>query len=173
MNKVSIYFMLFIICACESTSGETENKEPWSMDQSVDFNQELHQREELAIEIYLAHHKDLSMTRTNSGVRYQFAKNRYGHGDVAKIGNEVAVEMKIQLLDGTLCYETDSIPYKFLLGLSDEESGLQEVLQLMKAGQKSKIIIPSYLAHGLLGNSKTIPPQSILLIDVALISSKS
>jgi len=41
----------------------------------------------------------------------------------------------------------------------------------MKPGDKSKVIIPSYLGHGLLGDSKRIPPQSILLIDVELLST--
>ena len=110
------------------------------------------------------------MIETGTGVRYQFAENRSGTGDNAKLGDQVSVNISIALLDGTLCYETDSIPDQFVLGRSDEESGLQEVLQLMRAGQKTKIIIPSYLAHGLLGDSEIIPPQSILLIDVELIS---
>ena len=110
------------------------------------------------------------MIETGTGVRYQFAENRSGTGDNAKFGDQVSVNLSIALLDGTSCYETDSIPDQFVLGRSDEESGLQEVLQLMSAGQKTKIIIPSYLAHGLLGDSEIIPPQSILIIDVELIS---
>ena len=54
--------------------------------------------------------------------------------------------------------------------MSNEESGLHEALQLMKKNEKARLIVPSYLAHGLLGDSEQIPPQAILLIDVELLS---
>lgn len=166
-----VYLAICILFACEVKGPEPfVKKEKWSVEHSIDFNQELHEREELAIKIYLEHHKDLKMIETGTGVRYQFAENRTGTGEFAKLGDQVSVNITIALLDGTSCYETDSIPDQFILGQSDEESGLQEVLQLMQVGQKTKIIIPSYLAHGLLGDSEIIPPQSILLIDVELIS---
>tara|TARA_B100000767_G_C19620411_1_gene473768 strand:+ start:92 stop:616 length:525 start_codon:yes stop_codon:yes gene_type:complete len=151
----------------EEVIGETKD---WSMDHSVDFNQELHQREELAIKIYLAHHEDLKMISTGSGLRYQLAKDRVGKGEKARVGDHLSLDMKIELMDGRLCYKTDSIPEKFILGMSNDESGLHEVLQLMKSNEKAKLIVPSYLAHGLLGDSEKIPPQSILLIDVELLS---
>jgi FKBP-type peptidyl-prolyl cis-trans isomerase len=166
-----VYLAICILFACEVKDPEPEVKKgKWSVEHSIDFNQELHEREELAIKIYLEHHKDLEMIETGTGVRYQFAENRSGTGDNAKFGDQVSVNLSIALLDGTSCYETDSIPDQFVLGRSDAESGLQEVLQLMSTGQKTKIIIPSYLAHGLLGDSEIIPPQSILIIDVELIS---
>ena len=166
-----ILILLIIITSCvtETKKNVTENKD-WSVEHSIDFNKELHQREELAIKIYLEHHKDLKMLETGSGIRYQFAENRPGHGPKAHLGDQVTVNLSIDLLDGTSCYKSDTIPYQFVLGRSDHESGLQEVIQLMRPGQKTKIIIPSYLAHGLLGDSEIIPPQSILLIDVELIS---
>jgi len=166
-----ILILLIIITSCvtETKKNVTENKD-WSVEHSIDFNKELHQREELAIKIYLEHHKDLKMLETGSGIRYQFAENRPGQGPKAHLGDQVTVNLSIDLLDGTSCYKSDTIPDQFVLGRSDHESGLQEVIQLMRPGQKTKIIIPSYLAHGLLGDSEIIPPQSILLIDVELIS---
>ena len=172
--KPSLMWLLLICFALFSCTEEQVVEKPkkeWSIEHSIDFNQELHEREELAIEIYLAHHNGLKMTKTGSGIRYQFAQNNKGSGDIAKTGDLVKVNMKIELLDGRICYETDSIPDRFVLGLSDDESGLHEVLQLMKPGDNSKVIIPSYLGHGLLGDSKRIPPQSILLIDVELLST--
>jgi FKBP-type peptidyl-prolyl cis-trans isomerase len=167
----NIFILLIIITSCvtETKKNVTENKD-WSVEHSIDFNKELHQREELAIKIYLEHHKDLKMLETGSGIRYQFAENRPGQGPKAHLGDQVTVNLSIDLLDGTSCYKSDTIPDQFVLGRSDHESGLQEVIQLMRPGQKTKVIIPSYLAHGLLGDSEIIPPQSILLIDVELIS---
>ena len=164
-----ISFLILTSCVQEEEDKHIKSKE-WSADHSVDFNKEVHKREELAIEIYLAHHKDLKMKSTGSGLRYQLAENRVGNGDKARIGDQVSVNIEITLLDGRLCYKTDSIPDKFILGMSNEESGLHEALQLMKANEKARLIVPSYLAHGLLGDLEQIPPQSILLIDVELLS---
>jgi peptidylprolyl isomerase len=51
---------------------------------------------------------------------------------------------------------------------SDKESGLNEAVKLLSIGDKAKLILPSHLAYGLLGDFDKIPPQSILLIDVQL-----
>jgi FKBP-type peptidyl-prolyl cis-trans isomerase len=42
----------------------------------------------------------------------------------------------------------------------------------MKKGVHAKLILPSHLAHGLLGDRDKIPPQSILYIDLELVELK-
>jgi FKBP-type peptidyl-prolyl cis-trans isomerase len=39
----------------------------------------------------------------------------------------------------------------------------------MRKGEKAKFILPSHLAHGLVGDLQKIPPLSILVLDVELI----
>ena len=86
-----------------------------------------------------------------------------------KIGQEVWLDLTIKLLDGTTCYTSeDSEDEVFIVDKSDKESGLNEIVKLLTVGDKAKIILPSHLAHGLLGDFDKIPPQSILLIDVQL-----
>ena len=34
----------------------------------------------------------------------------------------------------------------------------------------ARLIMPNYMAHGLLGNSENIPPQSVLVVDVELLN---
>ena len=46
-------FLVLSSCLQEEENNQLEPKD-WSMDHSVDFNKEIHEREELAIEIYLA-----------------------------------------------------------------------------------------------------------------------
>jgi FKBP-type peptidyl-prolyl cis-trans isomerase len=74
------------------------------------------------------------------------------------------------LLDGTICYQTKEEEIeRITIARSEKESGVHEALQLMRKGDKAKLILPSYLAHGLLGDRSKIPPQSILYIDLQLI----
>ena len=52
------------------------------------------------------------------------------------------------------------------------EDGLQKALLYLKCGDKALILIPSHFAHGLMGDSKKIPPQSPILYDVEVLSVK-
>jgi len=142
----------------------------WSNNHSVSYQSEVNTREQLKIGVYLAHHKELSMSMTSTGLRYQIIKNN-PKGKLGEPGKVALATLKIELLDGTICYETDP---EFLeeipIDHNDRESGLNEALKLMRVGEKAKMVLPSHLAHGLVGDLQKIPPLSILIIDVELIN---
>ena len=169
---------LFILMACRN-SESVENKSPnlskseWSDEHSIDFNQEIHIREELDIQIYLEHHKDLNMSKTESGLRYILAPGPYGNTKPAREGEVVTLDVTTMLLKtGEICHQTDSIPLRFVLGRSDVPSGLQEGVKLMRRMDKARFILPSYLGGGLLGQD-FIPPQAVLIIDAVLLNIES
>ena len=56
----------------------------------------------------------------------------------------------------------------FILGQSNQPSGLQEGLLLMHEGEKAIMIIPSYLAYGVTGDGVCIPGSSSILYTVKL-----
>ncbi|MDB2408360.1 FKBP-type peptidyl-prolyl cis-trans isomerase [Crocinitomicaceae bacterium] len=172
--KFTISLVLLLICSCRNESEQAAQvsiADPqWSSNHSVDFNQEIHAREELDIAIYLEHHKDLKMKQSISGLRYQIVGNNKSNESLAQEGDVLTLDLKIELLDGTICYDNDSIPETIVLGRSDRESGLQEALVMMRKNDKAKLILPSYLAYGLLGDSESIPPQSIIIIEVELLN---
>jgi FKBP-type peptidyl-prolyl cis-trans isomerase len=170
---VSIFFLIFVIFACrpEKTAKEL-TKGNWSDDHSVDFNQEINEREQIQIRLFLEHNKSLRMNLTDSGLRYMIYKN--GNGDsLAKSGQTVYASLKIELLNGTVCHKTPKEEIEnFVLEHGEKESGIHEALRFMKKGDRAKIILPSHLAHGLLGDRDKIPPQSILYIDLELVELK-
>jgi FKBP-type peptidyl-prolyl cis-trans isomerase len=78
--------------------------------------------------------------------------------------------LKINLLDGKICYKTDTLEVdQFLVDRSQVESGIQEGIKLMKEGEKAVFILPSNLAHGLLGDFEKIPPMSPIVVNLELI----
>ncbi|MBT5932192.1 MAG: hypothetical protein HOH34_02530 [Flavobacteriales bacterium] len=173
---VTLCLLLFLSCRNEKDTEQIvetpKTESEWSSNHSVDFNQEIHVREEIDIALYLEHHKDLKMTQSSSGLRYTIIVNDEFDETLAQEGDVLDLDLKIELLDGTLCYETDSVPERIVLGRSERESGLQEALAMMKKKDKAKLILPSYLAYGLLGDSESIPPQSIIIIEVELLNIK-
>jgi FKBP-type peptidyl-prolyl cis-trans isomerase len=92
---------------------------------------------------------------------------------IARSGQTVYTRLRVELLNGTICHETPKEETEnFVLEHSDKESGVHEALRFMKKGDRAKLILPSHLAHGLLGNRDQIPPQSILYIDLELVELK-
>ena len=114
------------------------------------------------------------MTKTGSGLQYMI----YEHGDIDTSytplpGNIARIEYKITMLDGTLCYRTEDDEYEnFKVDRSEIESGVQEGIKKMSIGDRARLIIPSHLGHGLLGDRDKIPPLTPLVIDIYLTGIK-
>jgi FKBP-type peptidyl-prolyl cis-trans isomerase len=49
------------------------------------------------------------------------------------------------------------------------ERGLDEAMQLLKVGDRAKLILPSHLAFGLVGDDNCVPRKAILIYDVQII----
>ena len=174
MIRFPFFFLVLVLFACRAEKTKDKTAKKWGTAYSVDFNQELNAREEIKINLFLAHHRELKMhaTESQSGLRFM----RYSQGvgpDLAKVGQEAIIRVKIELLDGRVCYETAKEEIeRVVIAKSEKESGIHEALQLMRKGDKAKLILPSYLGHGLLGDRMKIPPQSVLYIDLQLIDLK-
>jgi FKBP-type peptidyl-prolyl cis-trans isomerase len=52
------------------------------------------------------------------------------------------------------------------------ESGIHEMVQMMKTGDKVRFVLASARAHGLLGDGDKIPPRAPVLYEMELISLK-
>ena len=136
-----------------------ERKEPM-----MNANRMLVRKDHEIIESYVKR-RGWNMTLLENGLWYDI----YEKTDKQKVENRdiITIHFTVSLLDGTLCYDSDSLgPKTFKVGQSDVEHGLQEGVLLMREGEKAKFIMPPFLAHGLLGDEKKIPPRSIILYDV-------
>ncbi|MES2799166.1 MAG: FKBP-type peptidyl-prolyl cis-trans isomerase [Bacteroidota bacterium] len=141
----------------------------WTKENSTDLSKNLAAQEEIDIKLFLVQHQDWKMKKMPSGLRIFIEKET--EGIQAAIAKTADVEMKMALLDGTVVYQTESDEYLELkIDKSDIESGINEGLKLMRVGEKAKLIIPSHLAQGLVGDFDKIPPLSILVVDIHLIN---
>lgn len=170
-TQLLFWFVLSIVLfSCRRPDAPKQAAQKWSSAHSVDFNQELSIRENLRIETFLAHYTQLKMTKTPTGLRYFIYQRGEQQLSLGQDGQQALVRLQIGLLDGTTCYQTkpDEIE-RITIAHSEKESGIHEALQLLRKGDRAKLILPSYLGHGLLGDRMKIPPQSILYIDIQLI----
>ena len=110
--------------------------------------------------------------KTDSGLRYQIIQN--GNGKKAEKGSNISVHYKGQLVDGTVfdsSYQRKQ-PIDFQVGIGQVIKGWDEGLQLLKVGDKARLVIPSHLAYGSQGAGGVIPPDATLIFDVELMDVK-
>ena len=109
---------------------------------------------------------------TPSGLRYKILQE--GKGKKASKGDMVSVHYKGQLLDGQVfdsSYQRKK-PIDFTLGVGQVISGWDEGIQLLKVGEKARLVIPSNIAYGSQGAGGVIPPDATLIFDVELVAIK-
>lgn len=137
--------------------------------QFVKANQQVVVKENDEMDYYQKSHQ-MPFVKTTSGIRY-FVYKASTKGDSIKNDDIVKINYTVSLLDGTECYssKTDGIK-EFRVGMENIENGLHKALLFLKSGDKALILIPSHLAHGLLGDSKKIPPQSPIVYDIEILS---
>ncbi|MBO7082982.1 MAG: FKBP-type peptidyl-prolyl cis-trans isomerase [Bacteroidales bacterium] len=123
--------------------------------------------EEEDIQNYIARHQ-LDMVSTGTGMRYQILQA--GSGEQIKPGQTVTMEYVLNDITGDIIYssENDGV-MKAVVGCGDVVSGLDEALRHLHLGDVAKVIVPSHLAYGLLGDQKDIPPRSTLIYTIKII----
>ena len=168
--------ILFLtVLSCETTSNKENNKtqnpikinEEKLKNQFVTANKQLVQKESDEMDYYVKTHK-MPFVKTNSGIRYYVYKPS-AHGDSIKDREEIVMNYVVSLLDGTECYSSKTEGKKtFIVGNEDIESGIHKGVRYLKHGDKALLLIPSHLAHGLLGDFKKIPPQMPIIYDIEI-----
>jgi FKBP-type peptidyl-prolyl cis-trans isomerase FkpA len=106
-----------------------------------------------------------------------FGDVQAGTGAAVAKGQTVSITYKGWLTNGTLFGEssTDSNgnlePMNFTLGSTTIIPGLQDGMNGMKVGGERLIIIPPALGYGNNPPNSSIPPNSVLIFDVKLLSA--
>lgn len=123
------------------------------------------------IDSYVKQHQ-LQMQITGTGLRYQIIKTNPKGKPIVSM-DIVTVKYKVSLLDGTVCYSSDTKgPKSFKVDFDNVEDGLHEGIKLLHDGEKALFLLPSHLAHGLTGDNNRIPPKSPVLYEIEVLSVK-
>ncbi len=176
-NKISyilfvltIAVVLFFSCNNEPKIQKTDSEMSQLQEPLVKVNKFLVEKDEVIISKY-AKRRNWEMTETETGLWYMVYES--GLGDSIGDGDIITVKYELSLLDGTICYNTDTLGAEsFVVGGSVVESGLDEGVTYLRQGDKARIILPPHLAHGLLGDENKIPARSIIIFDIEIFSVK-
>ena len=169
ITAINICLLLFASCGHQNRSErpvrQSDVKEPL-----IEANREVVRTESEQIDDFI-HRYGWKMTTTSTGLRYMIYKQ--GTGPFAMVGKEVTLNYSTTLLTGDTVYTSrNDGPIIFEVGKGQVISGLEEAILLLKVGDRAKIIIPSHLAFGLIGDQNKITFKASLVYDVDFVSMK-
>jgi FKBP-type peptidyl-prolyl cis-trans isomerase FkpA len=142
-----------------------ERRQP-THEEMIEENRSAIKLENHDIELYVRRY-GYQMESTGTGIRYSKVRER--EGENVRPGQWAMVNYRVELLNGDTAYKSEpGEPEAFLVEMDDVESGLHEGIQLMSPGDSAVIIIPSYRAHGLIGDQNKIPMRSALVYHIGL-----
>lgn len=119
-------------------------------------------------EKFLADNKSKEGVKTTaSGLQYLVVKQ--GDGKTPSAADKVKVHYTGTLIDGTKFDSSVDRGEPITFPVGGVIKGWTEALQIMKAGSKYKLFIPSDLAYGPRGAGALIGPNSVLIFDVELL----
>lgn len=104
---------------------------------------------------------------TATGLQYEVLAE--GDGPVPASGDQVEVHYTGKLIDGTVFDSSIDRGQPATFGVTQVIPGWVEALQMMKAGSKWRLYIPSQLAYGPQGAGGVIGPNQALIFDVELL----
>ena len=176
MRTIKLYIALFsfltvFLTGCKEDSNSTNKQPDKQVSESLlKANRYLVKQEKEDIDNYIRRH-GWEMLETGSGLQY-FIEEK-GSGEQVVAGKVITLKYTTRLITGDLIYSSnESGPKTFVVGHGGVESGLEEAVLLLHAGDKARIIIPSHLAYGLVGDDNKIPARATLIYEIELIELK-
>lgn len=128
------------------------------------------EREERIITDWLADNNITNFQRTASGLVY--IPQISGVGERPRVGDSVTVHYTGNVLYGKV-FDSSRFrnqPFGVRIGRTQVIAGWTEGLQLMRAGERGVLIIPSGLAYGSRSQGE-IPPNAILQFDIEVLNA--
>lgn len=105
-----------------------------------------------------------------SGLQFEILTN--GEGASPELTSRVVTHYHGRFVDGTVFDSSVDRGQPLEFPVNGVIAGWTEALQMMKEGDKWRLVIPPHLAYGEKGAAGVIPPNSVLVFDVELIEVK-
>ena len=167
---IIILLLALFLSSCNNSGKPGVNIKKPGKKELADLNKYMVQKDRERIQNYIER-KKLTMHESASGLWY-FIKTE-GSGSFFKDFDRIEMDYECSLLDGTLCYSSSRQgPREVVLGRTELEPGLNEGLRMLKPGGEALFILPPFLAYGIIGDNKAIPPRAILVYDISVNTKK-
>jgi FKBP-type peptidyl-prolyl cis-trans isomerase len=128
-----------------------------------EVNKYLNEKEQDILQAYV-NRQQLDMKQSERGYFYQLVEE--GKGQKISIDDVAQLYGAIFLIDGAPCYTySKQHPLEVKVGSFSGITVLNTALIGVRQGSHLRLVVPAYLAFGLLGDGDKIPPRSPLVCD--------
>lgn len=170
MLRITVVIILsLLLISCQSHKKKPVTRKP-SENEMLEVNRFLVEKDQEIVENFIRRH-GWNMERDEAGLWWQVVEK--GTGSLLKNGNRITVVYMESLLDGTLCYSGDQRkPKTFRLGYGEWTRGVDEGLAGKHEGDSVRLILPPSLAYGFPGDGNRVPPRSVVVIVLKVLSQQ-
>ncbi|MEO8146606.1 MAG: FKBP-type peptidyl-prolyl cis-trans isomerase [Bacteroidia bacterium] len=166
LAMTSLLITLFTACGNDDQTKQFAEKQSHLSDNLVNAHKQFVKDESKEIDDFIARH-NYEMQKSATGLRYKIESDN--KGEKAESGDVVILKYDIYLLNGTLCYSSDSVGLmSFKVEEGEVPNGIHEAVQLMRKGDKAQLVLPVHLAYGLSGDQNKIPMESTIYCTLEL-----
>jgi len=145
------------------------NQNDSSSSEIIRLNQLLVEVEENEIKAYIDS-SSYPFSAIESGMWMSITKQ--GNGKKIEKNSLVEVAYQVETLQGKICYTfTEQLKKQFVVGKLEKQRGLNIALTYLKEGDEAIFIVPSNLAYGALGDTKSIPPRASIIYRIFTIKN--
>lgn len=113
----------------------------------------------------------LAFAQTGTGLYRAVIKT--GKGNNIQKGDWVTLHYKVYGLDGSLYYQSTDKPFSLLVEKQEAETGLHQGLMGLQEQSLAVLILPSHLAHGLMGDLEKIPARMPICWEIEILYVQS
>lgn len=166
-----IIFPLLVLASCKSPEARRpiSAKSGSFIDQSVERNIQLKEREENMFKDLMEADTTQNFTASENGFWYSF-KNRVSDTLIKpEFGDTVIFDYNVKRSTGEIIYtKSDLKTQQYVMDKQELFSGLREGLKLMRAGESATFLFPSQKAYGYYGDENKIGTNVPIICEVTV-----
>ena len=165
---VALFAVLVLLASCQGKPQPVQSQSNDQLKESLEqANRYLANEEEEEIQNYVRRHQ-WEMVSTGTGLLYQIVQS--GDGPLIQPGQAVMAEYVLYNLFGDVVYSSQTEgPMRFVVGQGGVVTGLDEAVRHLHRGDVARVIVPSHLGYGLLGDQKSVPSKATLIYTLNII----
>ena len=168
---IALLSLILVMSSCHEKPQPTVPSSDRELKESLEkANRVMASEEEEDIVNFVRRHQ-WEMISTGTGMRYQIVKTV--QGPLIQQGQRVTAEYALYDIFGDVVYCSDTEGLMdFVVGYGGAVDGIDEAIRHLHVGDQARVIVPSHLGYGLVGDQKKVPGRATLIYTLNILKAE-